>query len=101
MSTIGALFSVKLVETLSQDLKEKSGNSSFCSLYFIFLKLSPLFEHAQFSHFIYFLLFWNAALLYLVNERTLYISAIIHICSVLCYVTINIVKKFLNHTEFI
>ena len=25
----------------------------------------------------------------------------LHICSVLCYVTINIVKKFLNHTEFI
>lgn len=42
---------------------QKRGNSSLSSLYFIFLKLSTLFEHAQFSHFIYFLLFWNAALL--------------------------------------
>lgn len=63
------------------------------------LKLSNLFEH-----FIYFLLFSNAALFYLVDEIiiiTLNISAVIHICSVLCYMTINIVKKFLNCTEFI
>ncbi len=88
---------VAIVESRYKTEKEKF--KLFLPL-FICLKLSTLFEHTIFTFYLFSLILKCSPTFILLMKKT-YISTVIHICSVLCNMTINIFNKFLNCSELI